>query len=305
MLKTESYLWMLALGYYYLSKTLLLGHPRSPDHWSWRQSLSDSRTSAFHVRDVSFWVIYLWMLYFPCCLQPPQAEVFWEIAFISLWGWSLPLGRRSQKSFIRQDMPASFSPSTSRLRAPEKQLFPSSRHCTLGMCFFLHSTKLCVFVTVRDRGLQRSNLLWPLHAGPALRMPSVAHGKWEKNWAEFISLTKERHFSTWPSFSLDFPPQPAHGRCLGVSILWQARWMHAMPKIRLSVQFSHSVVSDSLRLHGLQHARLPCDGQGSLLKLMSIESVMPSNHLILCCPLLLQPSIFHSIMVFSNLKLTF
>ena len=38
----------------------------------------------------------------------------------------------------------------------------------------------------------------------------------------------------------------------------------------------------------------------SLLKLMSIESVMPSNHLILCCPLLLLPSIFPSSRVFSN-----
>ena len=38
----------------------------------------------------------------------------------------------------------------------------------------------------------------------------------------------------------------------------------------------------------------------SLLKLMSIESVMPSNHLILCCPLLIPPSIFPSIRVFSN-----
>ena len=38
----------------------------------------------------------------------------------------------------------------------------------------------------------------------------------------------------------------------------------------------------------------------SLLKLMSIESVMPSNHLILCCPLLLLLSIFPSIRVFSN-----
>ena len=37
-----------------------------------------------------------------------------------------------------------------------------------------------------------------------------------------------------------------------------------------------------------------------LLKLMSIESVMPSNHLILCCPLLLLPSILPSIRVFSN-----
>ena len=38
----------------------------------------------------------------------------------------------------------------------------------------------------------------------------------------------------------------------------------------------------------------------SLLKLMSIELVMPSNHLILCCPLFLLPSIFPSIEVFSN-----
>ena len=38
----------------------------------------------------------------------------------------------------------------------------------------------------------------------------------------------------------------------------------------------------------------------SLFKLMSIESVMPSNHLILCCPLLFPPSIFPSIRVFSN-----
>ena len=38
----------------------------------------------------------------------------------------------------------------------------------------------------------------------------------------------------------------------------------------------------------------------SLLKLMSIESMMPSNHFILCCPLLLLPSIFPSIRVFSN-----
>ena len=37
-----------------------------------------------------------------------------------------------------------------------------------------------------------------------------------------------------------------------------------------------------------------------LLKILSVESVMPSNHLILCCPLLLLPSIFPSIRVFSN-----
>ena len=70
-----------------------------------------------------------------------------------------------------------------------------------------------------------------------------------------------------------------------------------------SVQFSHSVLSDSLLPHGLQHTRPPCPSFTicwSLLKLMSIESVMPSNHLIICHPLLLLPSIFPSIRVFSN-----
>ena len=47
-------------------------------------------------------------------------------------------------------------------------------------------------------------------------------------------------------------------------------------------------------------ASLPITKSWSLLKLMSIESVMPSNHLILCRPLLFPPSIFPSIRVFSN-----
>ena len=45
---------------------------------------------------------------------------------------------------------------------------------------------------------------------------------------------------------------------------------------------------------------LPITNFQSLLKLMSLESVMPSNHLILCCPLLLLPSIFPSSTVFAN-----
>ena len=65
--------------------------------------------------------------------------------------------------------------------------------------------------------------------------------------------------------------------------------------------FTHSVVSDSLWVLGLQHARfLSFTISQSLLKLMSIEWVMSSNHLILCHPLLLLPSIFPSIRVFSN-----
>ena len=66
-------------------------------------------------------------------------------------------------------------------------------------------------------------------------------------------------------------------------------------------QFSSSVMSDSLRPHGLQHARLPwLPALRSLLKLMSVESVMPSYHLVLCRPLLFPSSIFPSIRVISN-----
>ena len=61
-------------------------------------------------------------------------------------------------------------------------------------------------------------------------------------------------------------------------------------------------MSNSLRPHGLQYARLPCPPPTPRVysKFMSIESMMPSNHLILCRPLLLPPSIFPSIRVFSN-----
>ena len=56
--------------------------------------------------------------------------------------------------------------------------------------------------------------------------------------------------------------------------------------------FSHLVMSNSLRPHGLHHARLPCPS----LHFMG----MPSNHLLLCCPLLFLSSIFPSIKVYSN-----
>ena len=58
----------------------------------------------------------------------------------------------------------------------------------------------------------------------------------------------------------------------------------------------------SLWLHELQHARPPCPSPtpGVWPKLMSTESVMPSNHLLLCHPLLLLPSVFLNIRVFSN-----
>ena len=76
---------------------------------------------------------------------------------------------------------------------------------------------------------------------------------------------------------------PALGEVMGIS----------------SVQFSCSVVSNSSRPHESQHARPPCPSPSSP-RLTSIESVMPSSHLIRCRPLLLLPPIPPSIRVFSN-----
>ena len=69
-----------------------------------------------------------------------------------------------------------------------------------------------------------------------------------------------------------------------------------------TVLFSRSVVSDSLwpPRTAARQASLSITNSWSFLKFMPIESVMPSNHLILCCPLLLLPSVFSSIRVFSN-----
>ena len=69
-------------------------------------------------------------------------------------------------------------------------------------------------------------------------------------------------------------------------------WLHIVSLI----QFSCSVMSDSAACQ----ASLSITNFWSLLKLMSIESAMPSNHLILCRPLLLLPSVFPDIRVFSS-----
>jgi len=73
-----------------------------------------------------------------------------------------------------------------------------------------------------------------------------------------------------------------------------------LPGIFSSVQFSCSVMSDSLGPHGLQHSRPPCPSPTPGAYSNSCLSVMPSIHLILCHPLLLPLSIFPSIRVFSK-----
>ena len=77
-----------------------------------------------------------------------------------------------------------------------------------------------------------------------------------------------------------------------------SKWIESMPFVE-ELMFSSVHLVDSLQPHGLQ-ASLFITNSWSLLKLMSIESVMPSNHLILCRPLLISPSNFSSIRLFSN-----
>ena len=71
--------------------------------------------------------------------------------------------------------------------------------------------------------------------------------------------------------------------------------------LNVSVQFSHSVMSNSATPWTAAHQpSLSITNSWRLLKLLSIKSMMPFNHLILYYPLLLLPSIFPSIRVFSN-----
>ena len=80
-------------------------------------------------------------------------------------------------------------------------------------------------------------------------------------------------------------------------------WQRQHKKARDSVQFSRSVVSNSLQPQGLQHTRPLCPSPAPGVYSNSCplnRSVMPSNHFIFCCPLLLPPSIIPSIRVFSD-----
>ena len=146
---------------------------------------------------------------------------------------------------------------------------------------------------------------------------------WKPVTAFFMSLPHKRLNIMWfVSFATGFsvPQSGIEPRPLQ----WKPRMLTTMPsrnslnivfcthcysiiqwQIHQSVQFSCSVVSDSATLCTTAcQASLTFTNSWSLLKLMSVESVMPSNHLkILCCPPLLLPSIFPNIRVFQMSQL--
>ena len=84
-------------------------------------------------------------------------------------------------------------------------------------------------------------------------------------------------------------------------LAWRIPWLEEAGRPQFSsVQSVSHVRLFATPWTAARQASLSITNSQSLLKLMSIESVMPSNYLILCCPPLLPPSIFPSIRVFSN-----
>ena len=144
------------------------------------------------------------------------------------------------------------------------------------------------------------HLLVSLWAGGSdLTFPKLVH--YRSNFSNIIDFNQSLlylqifpecwgRYYHWPHFGHVLTPVPIELKKWGLDsfTLW-------------SVQFSPSVVSDSATpWTAACQASLSITNSQSLLKLISIESLMPSNYLILCCPLLLPPSNFPSIRVFSN-----
>ena len=118
------------------------------------------------------------------------------------------------------------------------------------------------------------------------------------------SVMSDSYFGTSVSlycFLLHFSSETEGGVITSPSLTWEVQY----PLQELGHQFSLVQSLSRVRLFSTpwtaaHQASMSITNSRSLLKLMSIESVMPSNHLILCRPLLLPPSIFPSIRVSSS-----
>ena len=102
-----------------------------------------------------------------------------------------------------------------------------------------------------------------------------------------------------------FCPLPFHPYCEPINPVPPQTMGVSVIVVLQDIQFSSVQLLSRVQLFGTpktaaRQASLSITNSWSLLKLMSIALVMPSNHLILCCPLLLLPSIFPSIRVFSD-----
>ena len=120
-------------------------------------------------------------------------------------------------------------------------------------------------------------------------------------WAEVTLLCFLIYNSAWPQGAIPFLGSQGPISICKLTLEGDC-WEDSLPCLESVPSPSHfsSVVSDSLWPRGLQHTRPPCPSPtpGACSKLMSNKWVMPSNHFILCHPLLILPSIFPSIRVF-------
>ena len=126
-----------------------------------------------------------------------------------------------------------------------------------------------------------------------------------------VSLAStENHWKSWKWFPQEEEKQRGnhsvgmkivtfHNKLLGTILTLQSMWKINTERIS-SVQSLSHVRLFATPWTATHQAPLSITNSWSLLKLISIESVMPSNYHILCCPLLLLPSIFLSIRVFSS-----
>ena len=192
-----------------------------------------------------------------------------------------------------------------------KQLSSSSNslHVSVWISFWL---LVCGYKA--DNSILPNNLICFLPCLQAVSQSCLRGGasKWVLHVPQLFCLYQWRHDAldflkpmTWTSlFFGNFVEEwislaPILG---ALDYLWFRKARHPIINVNVkSVQFSHSVVPDSVTpWTTARQASLSITNCQSLPKPMSIELVMPSNHLILCCPLLLPPSIFPSINVFSN-----
>ena len=152
-------------------------------------------------------------------------------------------------------------------------------HHVLCACVLSCFSHVWLFVTLWTIALQASLSMVLLQARKLewVAMPSSSESYPPRDWTRGYCITGGFYCITGGFFTAE----PSGSPC--------------------AIHFSHSVVSDSLWSMECCTPGLPVHHQHpKLLKRMSFESVMPSNHLILCHPLLLLPLIFLRIRVFSN-----
>ena len=133
---------------------------------------------------------------------------------------------------------------------------------------------------------------------PSIRVfscESVLHIKWPKYWSFSFSISPSNEYSGLISISMDWLDLLAvQGTLKHLPQHHSSKASIVLCSVFFIVQLFAALWTAACQ------SSLSFTNSRCLFKLMSIESVMPSNHLILCCPLLLLPSIFPSIGVFSN-----